>query len=190
MASTKLTRTPSSASNRKTFTWSGWVKRSGLGAIQGLFTVDTGSGESAFGFLADDTLRLYLNIASNYPTIVTNQVFRDTSAWYHIAFAVDTTQSTEADRVKIYVNGSQVTSFSSASYPTQNADTDFNTTNSHEIGFYSNQTGGAGYFDGQLAHVHFTDGYAYAASSFGSTATNGQWVPNLNPSVTYGTKGS
>jgi len=189
MASTKLTRTPSGASNKKTFTWSGWVKRSGLGAIQGLFTVDTGSGESAFGFLADDTLRLYLNIASNYPTIVTNQVFRDTSAWYHIAFAVDTTQSTEADRVKIYVNGSQVTSFSSASYPTQNADTDFNTTNPHEIGFYSNQTGGAGYFDGQLAHVHFTDGYAYAASSFGSTATNGQWVPNLNPSVTYGTNG-
>ena len=189
MASTKLTRTPSGASNKKTFTWSGWVKRSGLGAIQGLFTVDTGSGESAFGFLADDTLRLYLNIASNYPTIVTNQVFRDTSAWYHIAFAVDTTQSTEADRVKIYVNGSQVTSFSSASYPTQNADTDFNTTNPHEIGFYSNQTGGAGYFDGQLAHVHFTDGYAYAASSFGSTATNGQWVPNGNPSVTYGTNG-
>ena len=189
MASTKLTRTPSGAGNKKTFTWSGWVKRSGLGAIQGLFTVDTGSGESAFGFLADDTLRLYLNIASNYPTIVTNQVFRDTSAWYHIAFAVDTTQSTEADRVKIYVNGSQVTSFSSASYPTQNADTDFNTTNPHEIGFYSNQTGGAGYFDGQLAHVHFTDGYAYAASSFGSTATNGQWVPNLNPSVTYGTNG-
>ena len=189
MASTKLTRTPSGAGNKKTFTWSGWVKRSGLGAIQGLFTVDTGSGESAFGFLADDTLRLYLNIASNYPTIVTNAVFRDTSAWYHIAFAVDTTQSTEADRVKIYVNGSQVTSFSSASYPTQNADTDFNTTNPHEIGFYSNQTGGAGYFDGQLAHVHFTDGYAYAASSFGSTATNGQWVPNLNPSVTYGTNG-
>ena len=188
MASTKLTRTPSGASNKKTFTWSGWVKRSGLGAIQGLFTVDTGSGESAFGFLADDTLRLYLNIASNYPTIVTNQVFRDTSAWYHIAFAVDTTQSTEADRVKIYVNGSQVTSFSSASYPTQNADTDFNTTNLHEIGFYSNQNSG-GYFDGQLAHVHFTDGYAYAASSFGSTATNGQWVPNLNPSVTYGTNG-
>ena len=189
MASTKLTRTPSGASNRKTFTWSGWVKRSGLGAIQGLFTVDTGSGESAFGFLADDTLRLYLNIASNYPTIVTNQVFRDVGAWYHIAFAVDTTQSTEADRVKIYVNGSQVTSFSSASYPTQNADTDFNTTNSHEIGFYSNQTGGAGYFDGQLAHVHFTDGTAYAASSFGSTATNGQWVPNETPSVTYGTNG-
>ena len=73
MADTKLTRTPSGAGNKKTFTWSGWVKRSGLGAIQGLFTVDTGSGESAFGFLADDTLRLYLNIASNYPTIVTNQ---------------------------------------------------------------------------------------------------------------------
>ena len=111
MASTYLTRTPSSASNRKTFTWSGWVKRSSLGAIQGLLSVDTGSAEHALGFLADDTLRLYLHLGPNYPTIETTQVFRDTSAWYHILVAVDTTQSTEADRVKIYVNGSQVTAF-------------------------------------------------------------------------------
>ena len=189
MASTYLTRTPSSASNRKTFTWSGWVKRSSLGAIQGLLSVDTGSAEHALGFLADDTLRLYLHLGPNYPTIETTQVFRDTSAWYHILVAVDTTQSTEADRVKIYVNGSQVTAFDTASYPSQNVDTDFNTTNPHMIGFYANQTGGAGYFDGYMAHAHFTDGTAYTPSSFGSTATNGQWIPNTSPSVTYGTNG-
>jgi len=187
MASTYLTRTPSSASNRKTWTWSGWVKRSSLGALQGLFSVDTGAAESVLGFLADDTLRFYQTGQTN--GLVTTQVFRDVGAWYHIVLVSDTTQSTESSRTKLYINGEQVTSFTSADYLSQNADTEFNTTNPHEIGFYSNQTGCAGYFDGYMAHVHFTDGYAYAASTFGSTATNGQWVPNLNPSVTYGTNG-
>ena len=187
MASTYLTRTPSSASNRKTWTWSGWVKRSSLGALQGLFSVDTGAAESTLGFLANDTLRFYQIGQTN--GLVTTQVFRDVGAWYHIVLVSDTTQSTESSRTKLYINGEQVTSFTSADYLSQNADTEFNTTNPHEIGFYSNQTGGAGYFDGYMAHVHFTDGYAYAASTFGSTATNGQWVPNLNPSVTYGTNG-
>jgi len=187
MASTYLTRTPSSAGNRKTWTWSGWVKRSSLGALQGLFSVDTGAAESTLGFLANDTLRFYQIGQTN--GLVTTQVFRDVGAWYHIVLVSDTTQSTESSRTKLYINGEQVTSFTSADYLSQNADTEFNTTNPHEIGFYSNQTGGAGYFDGYMAHVHFTDGYAYAASTFGSTATNGQWVPNLNPSVTYGTNG-
>ena len=187
MASTYLTRTPSSASNRKTWTWSGWVKRSSLGAIQGLFSVDTGAAESTLGFLANDTLRFYQIGQIN--GLVTNQVFRDVGAWYHIVLTSDTTQSTASSRTKLYINGEQVTSFSSAEYLNQNADTEFNTTNPHEIGFYSNQTGGAGYFDGYMAHVHFTDGTAYAASTFGSTATNGQWVPNQTPSVTYGTNG-
>ena len=187
MASTYLTRTPSSAGNRRTWTWSGWVKRSSLGALQGLFSVDTGAAESTLGFLANDTLRFYQIGQTN--GLVTTQVFRDVGAWYHIVLVSDTTQSTESSRTKLYINGEQVTSFTSADYLSQNADTEFNTTNPHEIGFYSNQTGGAGYFDGYMAHVHFTDGYAYAASTFGSTATNGQWVPNLNPSVTYGTNG-
>nr|BAR20563.1 hypothetical protein [uncultured Mediterranean phage uvMED] len=187
--SAKLARTPSGAGNKKTWTWSGWVKRSNLGAIQGLFTVDTGSGESALGFLADDTLRFFLNIAPNYPTIVPNQVFRDTSSWYHIVVSVDTTQSTESNRVKIYVNGSQVTSFSSASYPSQNVDTEFNTTNPHEIGFYSNQTGGAGHFDGYMAEAHFIDGTAKAPTDFGEfDSTSGIWKP-IEYSGSYGTNG-
>ena len=187
MASTYLTITPSCASNRQTLTCSGWVKRSSLGARQGLFSVDTGAAESTLGFLANDTLRFYQIGQIN--GLVTNQVFRDVGAWYHIVLTSDTTQSTASSRTKLYINGEQVTSFSSAEYLNQNADTEFNTTNPHEIGFYSNQTGGAGYFDGYMAHVHFTDGTAYAASTFGSTATNGQWVPNQTPSVTYGTNG-
>ena len=119
MADTYLTRTPSSASNRRTYTWSGWVKRSGLGAIQGLFSVDTGASESVLGFLADDTLRFALGLAPNYPYLKTTQVFRDVSAWYHIVFAVDTTQATQENRIKLYVNGSQITDFDTPSYPAQ-----------------------------------------------------------------------
>jgi len=182
----KLARTPSGASNRKTWTWSGWVKRSTLGAIQGLFVVDTGSAESALGFLANDTLRFYQTGQTN--GLVTNAVFRDLSAWYHIVLISDTTQSTESSRTKLYINGEQVTSFSAAEYLSQNADTEFNTTNPHEIGFYSNQTGGAGHFDGYMAEVNFIDGTAKAHTDFGETNDNNVWVP-IKYTGTYGTNG-
>ena len=178
-----------SASNRKTFTWSGWVKRSNLGTIQGLFSVDTGASESTLGFLADDTLRFALGLAPTYPLIETTQVFRDVSAWYHIVFAVDTTQATQENRVKLYVNGSQITAFDTASYPPQNADTEFNTANPHEIGFYSNQTGGAGYFDGYMADVHFIDGTAKSPTDFGEfDEDSGIWKPKEYDG-SYGTNG-
>ena len=191
MANTYLTRTPSSAGNRKTYTWSSWVKRSGLGAtLQGLFTVDIGSVEHVLAsFLPDDTFRAYINAPPNYDTQETTQVFRDTSSWYHILVAVDTTQSTASDRLKLYVNGLQITSFDATGYPLQNADTEFNTTNPHYIGFYANQVGSAGYFDGYMAEVHFIDGTAYTPTTFGETNTDGVWVPKVGPSVTYGTNG-
>jgi len=182
----KLARTPSGASNRKTWTWSGWVKRSTLGAIQGLFVVDTGSAESALGFLANDTLRFYQTGQTN--GLVTNAVFRDPAAWYHIVLISDTTQSTESSRTKLYINGEQVTSFSAAEYLSQNSDTEFNTTNPHEIGFYSNQTGGAGHFDGYMAEVHFIDGTAKAHTDFGKFNDSNVWIPKKY-SGTYGTNG-
>ena len=182
----KLARTPSGAGDKKTWTWSGWVKRSTLGAIQGLFVVDTGSAESALGFLADDTLRFYQNGQTN--GLVTNAVFRDVAAWYHIVLISDTTESTESSRTKLYINGEQVTSFAHSDYLSQNADTEFNTTNPHEIGFYSNQTGGAGHFDGYMAEVHFIDGTAKAHTDFGETNDNGVWIPKKY-SGSYGTNG-
>ena len=124
---------------------------------------------------------------SNLVYLETSAVYRDPSAWYHVVVTVDTTQSTQSDRVKVYVNGSQITSFATSTNTlSQNQETPVNTTNVHSIG--ANTTGGGAY-DGYAAHVHFTDGYAYAASTFGSTATNGQWVPTQTPSVTYGTNG-
>ena len=115
----------------------------------------------------------------------TDAVFRDVSAWYHIVVAVDTTQSTNTNRFKLYVNNSQVTSFSSSTYPSQNHDTIVNTTNAHYIG----QKNSSLYFDGYLTEYNFIDGSALTPSSFGETnAKTGQWIPK-KPSVTYGTNG-
>jgi hypothetical protein len=184
-ASAYLSRTPASAGNRKTWTWSCWVKRGNLGALQAILDADnaTGGGDE-IRFNADNTFTYFINGAVT-GTLTTTQVFRDPSAWYHIVLAVDTTQATAANRAKLYINGSQVTAFSTATYPTQNADTDTNTATSHRIGFTrSSQT-----FDGYMAESHFIDGSAKAASDFGETdTTTGVWKPKAYTG-TYGTNG-
>jgi hypothetical protein len=189
MASTYLTRTQT-AGNRRTFTWSGWIKRGDVASRQTLLSAGIdGSNESFLRFDASNYISIKES-TGNSPNFAldTTPVYRDPAAWYHIVFTVDTTQSTSSDRVKLYINGSQVTTFSSASYPSQNYDTRWNN-NSQATYLGMNVPDYRDYFDGYMAHVHFTDGYAYAPTTFGSTATNGQWVPNLTPSVTYGTNG-
>ena len=188
MASTYLTRTPGSAGNRRTFTLSGWFKRGSVTDSGILFEARIDN-NNRFDVRFDGVkLMAYAQISSSEVLyLVTSAVLRDPSAWYHIVVTIDTTQSTQSDRAKIYVNGEQVTSFSTNTNSLSSSqDTPVNTTNPHSIG--ANTTGGGAY-DGYMAHVHLTDGYAYAASTFGSTATNGQWVPNIAPSVTYGTNG-
>jgi hypothetical protein len=186
MASTYLTRTPSSAGNRKTFTLSTWIKRSNLsdGAIIGARSSSTN--RFRIGFTSN---RLdVLNVASSTTyNLTTTMLFRDVSAWYHIVVAYDTTQATASNRIKVYVNGTEQTAFVNSGIPNQNTDTDYNNTVAQYIG--TNDDASGEFFDGYMAHVHLTDGTAYAPSTFGSTATNGQWVPNLTPSVTYGTNG-
>jgi hypothetical protein len=136
--------------------------------------------------LSFDADTLYAEAAG--AALITTQVFRDVSAWYHILFAWDTTQATSSNRSKLYVNGTQVTSFSSASYPTQNANSNFATTTGNSIiGQYHNI---AGYvLDGYLADVHFIDGQQLDPSSFAETnAITGQWVPKTFTG-SYGTNG-
>jgi hypothetical protein len=181
-----LTKTFSSAGNRKTWTWSGWVKRSsGLGSQQDFFAVSSGS--SAFHILyfsGNDT------ITFNYNTtyVETNRKFRDVSAWYHVIFACDTTQSTASDRVKIYINGVQETSMAATGYPSQNADLGINNNVRHDISnqgaYYSNNS----YFDGYMSEVIFIDGQALTPTSFGVTNSDGVWTP-IPYAGTYGTNG-
>jgi hypothetical protein len=187
MASTTLNFSQSNG-NRKTFTWSSWVKKNGLSSGQNIFHVNNAGDYSLLMFQNNDKLQYYVQDgASNQINYISNQVFRDTSAWYHFVLAVDTTQATSSDRVKIYVNGEQITSWSTASAPSQNADLEINLSgHTFRIGSYNN---GGDYFNGSMSHVHFCDGTAYDASAFGETDANGVWKINTSPSVTYGTNG-
>jgi len=190
MASTYLTRTPGSAGNRKTFTISTWVKLSKIQTSGAIFSARSGSPWGILDFSSGDGVgsghSLQFSVTAGVsPGVYTTRIFRDASAWYHIVVAVDTTQATASNRVKIYINGVQET-LVSGNYPTLNQDTQFNSTISHDIG----GSASSNYFDGSLAHFNFIDGTAYAASDFGETdATTGQWKPKTSPSVTYGTNG-
>jgi hypothetical protein len=186
-----LSRTPASSSNRKTWTWSGWVKRGNLG-----YKTIFGTGASPIGTTNNNLTQLYFD-SNNYlrflvysggtnASFVTSQVFRDTSAWYHIVVLVDTTQATSSNRVKIYINGSQITAFSTSTYPSQNFDGYVNQNVPHVIGVYAGNGGGY-HLDGYLAEVNFIDGTALDATSFGEFKS-GVWIPKAY-SGSYGTNG-
>ena len=180
-----LNRTPSSAGNRKTWTWSCWIKRGNITSNQGIFGAES-SGDRlviAFGYGGTDQARFYSQ--SPAAEIYTNQVFRDSSAWYHIVWAVDTTQSTSSNRVKLYVNGTQVTSFAGASYPSQNSDLSVNNTVAQYVGRWAGYNGD--YFDGYLAEMHLVDGSQLTPSSFGETKA-GIWIPK-SYTGSHGTNG-
>ena len=173
-----LTRTPASAGNRKTWTWSGWVKRGKLGGFRPLFSV---SGGDTFRFEDSPADTLSLN-NSGTAVLKSDSVFRDTSAWYHVVCAVDTTQA--SNRVKIYVNGALQKQGDPYSL---NEDTPFNSTVVHEIG--RNTASTSRLFNGYLTEVHFIDGQALTPSDFGETdlLTN-QWIAKKYVG-TYGTNG-
>lgn len=185
-----LSWTPASAGNRKTWTWSGWVKRGNIGSVEHyLFGNSNGSNLGLHvRFNTDDTL-YFMNYPSSFSgRLSTSRVFRDTSAWYHIVFVWDTTNATSGDRMRIYINGERETSFTAESYPSLNLDGTFNSTSYGDHAIGRNNYNGQ-YFDGYMAEVNFVDGTALDPTSFGETDANGQWVPIQNPSVTYGTNG-
>jgi hypothetical protein len=190
MASTYLSRTPASAGNQKTFTISTWIKFHQFSPEKFILTSGAYGGSRSFS-LASGT-GSQLDIQSNSSGVAdyfirTNRLFRDVTGWYHIVVAVDTTQATSTDRVKIYVNGVQETSFSSASYPSLNFDTGLNSTQEHQI---NGRPSTSDYGSVSHTHYHLIDGIAYDASTFGETdATTGIWKPKTAPSVTYGTNG-
>ena len=179
-----LSRTPASAGNRKTWTLSFWVKRgASTGSDIGLFSTYAGSNPAtACAFNSNDGITFYNYSGSYQFQLITTQVFRDYSSWYHLVFVVDTTQATASDRVKLYVNGVRVTTFSTETYPSQNVDTDWNSTTEHQIGNH------ASYFHGYLASVFLIDGQALDPTSFGLFDDNGVWQPKAYTG-SYGTNG-
>ena len=188
MASTSLTRTLTTPTSDKIFTFSAWVKRSALGSEGYVFTIGSngGSSPSHWYSIRYANEKIYVQ-RSGTGQLITNAVYRDTSAWYHIVLTNDTTQATDSNRIKLYVNG-ELASLGTATYPSQNATLDGINGARCALGLTYSGTGN--YFDGSMAHVNFIDGTAYPASTFGETnAASGIWTPIASPSVTYGTNG-
>ena len=189
-ASAYFNRTPASASNFQINTISFWVKRGALSSRQALFSwsgVSTGNNHT-IEFTAADAIEMYSVGTAASMDVQSTQVFRDPSAWYHIVYAIDTTQATAANRVKLYVNGVQVTSFGVSTYPAQNANLQINANNLVNIGRRVDNTG-AGVFDGYMTEVNFIDGQALTPSSFGQNdSVTGVWKPKKYAG-TYGTNG-
>lgn len=187
-ASAYLSRTPASAGNRKTWTWSAWVKRGTLGSLQLVFDASSSStSQYRFGFNTTDTFTFYGYVGATNVNLASSAVYRDISAWYHLVVAMDTTQATSSNRVKVYINGEQVTSFSTAIYPALNHDTNINNNIAHSIGrrTYDNLY----QFDGYLTEVNFIDGQALTPSDFGNyNEDTGVWQP-AKYIGSYGTNG-
>ena len=183
-----LARTFPSAGNQKTWTWSAWLKLSAFGSLSTFFERRTGlSDATIMSLLIGDgsfgTTKDALVVARySFYNLITTQVFRDPSAWYHIVLNVDTTQATSSNRMKLYVNGQQITAFSSSTYPSLNEDLPINAAAAHDIGR-------ANFFNGYMTEVNFIDGQALTPSSFGQTnAQTGVWEP-VAYSGSYGTNG-
>ena len=190
----KLSRTPSSAGNQKTWTWSGWIKRGNLGSEQTFFMAYKGINDYvAMQFDAGDEFNItYKNISQSGGSLstqtrrkITTQKFRDAGAWYNIVVKFDAA-NTNCD---IYVNGSEVTDFSVNEEP-QNLNFAVNEDEVHYIGASENSVTGVAstHFDGYLAEVNLVDGTALDASSFGETKA-GIWIPKDTSGLTFGTNG-
>ena len=187
-----LNKTLGTPTNVDKATFSTWVK----------FT-DTSSGNDAtlFGVLADGNnttyiqllgskvIRLNMRESTSYiGVLTTNRVFRDPSAWYHIVVAFDTTQGTDSNRIKLYINGVQETSFSTATYPSQNTDLRFNT--SGQVFNIGRRGDSVNLLDGYLAETVFIDGQQLTPTSFGEfDEDSGIWKPIDVSGLTFGNNG-
>jgi len=181
---------PSSDGNRRTWTVSLWVKRSELSVETTIF----GSSSTSWAFMDPDWLRFGLHTGSAiyyYDTDNTGTVFRDTSAWYHLVFQLDTTQAVAANRTKLYINGELYTGArgggdTSANIPQNTEMTMSLNTSNIQVGYYY---AGNEQLDGYMSEIHFTDGVANDADAFGEyDADSGIWKPKAYAG-SYGTNG-
>jgi hypothetical protein len=180
-----LNRVFTGSGNRKTWTWSSWVKRGAIGAGQDLFGYYISGINESIRIGADDKLYRYCVDTSgtvNRVLVNTNAILRDTSAWYHLMVVQDTPQATDSNRIKIYING-VLQSLNVSVWPSQNWDGYFNTPVNHQL-FGSS----AIFFDGLQTDTYFIDGQALTPFSFGETGSTGNWKPKAYLG-TYGSNG-
>ena len=191
MADSYLTRTPSSTGNNQKFTISCWLKRSGLGSQQ--IFANAYNAQSDNGFLSARLTTTDNFELTGWQTTwkVSSQKFRDISAWYHFVIAIDTTLGTAADRIKIYLNGSQMTDFSTSNNPSQNHNFPFNTASFvQDVGANNYGSGRTQFWNGYISHYAQVDGSQLTPTSFGETdSTSGIWKFKSPSGVTWGTNG-
>jgi hypothetical protein len=186
-SSDTLSRTPS-AGSRTTWTLSVWAKRGNLDSSNGIMGAQN-AGVSVMlrlMFDASGNLGMHSDTGATY-NLVTTATYRDPSAWYHIVVAQDTTQSTASDRVKMYVNGTQITDFNTENYPPEDSSPAFNGAWAHYVG--DGYPSGDEQFGGHLAEMHFIDGTALTPTSFGESGDYGEWKPKKVAGLTYGDEG-
>ena len=184
-----MSRTPGSAGNRKIWTFSTWIKRTKTSSAlaQLIFMAGVANDRTFIDFTTDDTLEVGTRVSGTFTYWrKTTQVFRDYSAWYHIVVSLNTTDGTAGDRVKVYVNGSQVSNFGTTNNPAEDFEGDIGDTDAHYIGSYINSSN---YVNAYLADTYLIDGSVKTPSDFGETNAEGVWVPKLYGGGSYGTTG-
>jgi len=191
-----LSMTPSSAGDRNTWTWSGWYKKGVESTSNTYNQVLFGTAGSDYDSIAIRTTpndpKFLVNVASGSGLTAfersTNALIRDPGAWYHFVVAFDSTQGTAANRVKVYINGSEITSFDDNTNGNQNANSHINNTDAHQIG---KQAGLSRYLGGYLCEVCFIDGQALTPTSFGEFDEDSPtiWKPKDVSGLTFGTNG-
>ena len=191
-SSAYMDKTMGTPTDTDKYTFSFWCKRSKLGAQQSIFRSTDNGDDSHVTFQADDTLRFeeYGGLSS-IGKLQTNQVFRDVTAWYHIVLVYDSGNATAGNRMRMYVNGAEVTSFGTDNNPSQDANSFFNKASAPLHFGRTDYSGGGSYFDGYVAEVVMCDGQAYAASDFGEYDSDSPqiWKPKDVSGLTFGTNG-
>jgi hypothetical protein len=191
-----LTKTFSTPTNAKKFTFSTWTKKAKNGTFQTLFSAyhSTIYAQNPFGFSEhtyDDIFFNQFNGSSYDFRLATTQLHRDQSAWYHIVLSVDTTQATASNRIKIYVNGVQVTAFDTEIYPSQNFEMKMNSAVNHAIGVTLYNPSNLTYLSCYMAETVFIDGQQLTPTSFGEFDEDSPtiWKPKDVSGLTFGTNG-
>tara|TARA_R100001591_G_scaffold28144_1_gene39004 strand:+ start:10 stop:1383 length:1374 start_codon:yes stop_codon:yes gene_type:complete len=188
--SARLTDDFSSAS-RQIFTFSTWFKRSKLSATMSLLSSGTSNSERTSLFInSDDTVRFFSSESDSVAKLLkSNAVLRDPSAWYHLVLRYDSTQSTDTDRIRFYLNGSEMDYQSSPVYPAQNNSTQYIGSNdTHAVGCLFHGSSASEFFDGYMTETHYIDGTSLDHTSFGEFNDNKVWIP-IKYTGTYGTNG-
>ena len=186
--SAHFSKTFSSAGNRDTWTWSAWIKITDFSASDPYNFIFGAGASDEFYICQRSSQEIHIRQVtggSEVISLITDQEFRDVGGWGHLVVAVDTGQATSSNRIKVYWNGSQITSFSTSTYPSQNLDTHINNNVAHYIGKRPN---GSIYLDAYLTDVYFIDGSQLSPTSFGAFNSNGVWQRGTY-SGSYGTNG-